>query len=138
MKRCPSPAGEETFILSRSEDRRQKEKAIHERFEQRIEEGLRKIEAGCAARRSDPITIAKRVGSLLGQNSRATGLFETDVIQRPDGGAKLLWHKKEAWRAWAARSEGCYLAQFLEDPAWLIAQPGPPAHLTQRLPEHVR
>ena len=109
VKRCPSPAGEETFILCRSEDRRQKEKAIHERFEQRIEEGLRKIEAGCAARRSDPITIAKRVGGLLGKNSRAAGLFETDVVQRPDGGAKLLWHKRPAWRNWAALSEGCYL-----------------------------
>jgi transposase len=110
VKRCPSPFGaEETFILCRSEDRRQKEKAIHERFERRIEEGLHKIEAGCESHRSDPIAVAKRVGRLLGQNSRAAGLFATDVLRRPDGGAKLLWHKKEAWRSWAALSEGCYL-----------------------------
>ena len=87
-----------------------KEQAIHERFEKRIEEGLKKIEAGCSKRKCDPVTIAKRVGRLLGQNSRAAGLFETDIIKRADGWAKLVWHKVEAWRNWAALSEGCYAA----------------------------
>jgi len=109
VKRCPSPEGEETFILCRSADRRQKEQAIHERFEKRIEEGLKKIAAACAARSCDAITIAKRVGRLLGQNSRAAGWFETDVIQDSDGKTQLLWHKVESWRNWAALSEGCYL-----------------------------
>ena len=31
VKRCPSPDGDETFILCRSEDRRKKEQAMHER-----------------------------------------------------------------------------------------------------------
>ena len=109
VKRCFSPVGDETFILCRSEDRRQKEKAIHERFEKRIEEGLRQIEASCDQRRCNPITIAKRVGSLLGKNSRAAGLFKTDVVKNADGWAKLLWHKVDAWRSWAQLSEGCYL-----------------------------
>lgn len=109
VKRCQSPDGKETFILCRSEDRRTKEKAIHERFEKRIEEGLKKIEVTCSKRKCDAITIAKRVGRLLGQNSRAAGLFETDVIKTADGATKLLWHKVEAWRNWAALSEGCYL-----------------------------
>jgi transposase len=109
VKRCPSPDGNETFILCRSEDRRKKEQAIHERFEKRIEEGLKKIEAGCSKRKCDPITIAQRVGRLLGQNSRAAGLFETEVIKAADGRAKLVWHKVEAWRNWAALSEGCYM-----------------------------
>jgi transposase len=109
VKRCQSPDGDETFILCRSQDRRKKEQAIHERFEKRIEEGLKKIEACCSKRKCDAITIAKRVGRLLGQNSRAAGLFETHVIKTADGTAKLLWHKVEAWRNWAALSEGCYL-----------------------------
>ena len=33
VKACPSPDGEETFILCRSKDRAQKEKAIHDRFD---------------------------------------------------------------------------------------------------------
>ena len=59
--------------------------------------------------RSDPVTIAKRIGRLLGQNSRAAGLFETNVKKRCDGGAKLVWKKIESWRDWAALSEGCYM-----------------------------
>ncbi len=109
VKRCPSPDGDETFILCRSEERRKKEQAIHARFEKRIEEGLRKIEAACSARKCDPITIAKRVGRLLGQNSRAGGLFETDIRKTSDGRTQLVWRKVESWRNWAALSEGCYL-----------------------------
>jgi transposase len=109
VQRCQSPDGDETFILCRSEDRRKKEQAIHERFEKRIEDGLKKIEAACSKRKCDAITIAKRVGRLLGQNSRAAGLFETNVIKTADGRTKLLWHKVEVWRNWAALSEGCYL-----------------------------
>lgn len=109
IKLCPSPNGNETFILCRSSERRQKEKAIHERFEKRIEEGLKAIEAGCAARKHKAVTIAKRLGRLLGKNSRAAGLFETDVIQAPDGRAKLVWKKVQTWRNWAQLTEGCYL-----------------------------
>jgi len=109
VKRCQSPAGDETFILCRSEQRRKKEQAMHERFEKRIEEGLRKIERSCSRRKSNPVTIAKRVGRLLGKNSRAAGLFETDVKKCVNGGAKLVWRKIENWRNWAALSEGCYM-----------------------------
>ena len=98
VKRCQSPEGDETFILCRSQDRRKKEQAIHERFEKRIEEGLQKIEASCSIRKYDVVTIATRVGRLLGQNSRASGLFHTDVKTTSDGRTKLLWHKVEKWR----------------------------------------
>ena len=37
--------------MRRSAQRREKEKAMHERFEKRIEAGLEKIAAGCAKRR---------------------------------------------------------------------------------------
>jgi len=109
VKKCTGPDGKEVFILCRSRDRRQKEKAIHERFEKRIEEGLQKIDVSCRRRKYKPVTIAKRVGRLLGKNSRAAGLFDTDVVQTKDGRAKLIWKKLETWRQWAELSEGCYL-----------------------------
>ncbi|MCK4283419.1 MAG: IS1634 family transposase [Candidatus Brocadiae bacterium] len=109
VKRVTSPDGAETFILCRSEDRREKEKAIHERFAWRIEEGLKQMEASCRKRKYKVVTIAKRLGKLLGRNSRAAGLFETDVVKGPDGGARLVWRKVPAWRRWAELSEGCYL-----------------------------
>lgn len=109
VKRCQSPDGDETFIICRSGDRRNKEQAIHERFERRIEEGLRKIQASCCKRKYDRVTIATRVGRLMGQNSRAAGLFKTQVKKTSDGRTKLLFNKVESWRNWAALSEGCYM-----------------------------
>jgi transposase len=109
VKLCPSPDGDETFVLCRSRDRREKEKAMHGRFEQRIEEGLRRIEASCQKQRLEPVVVAQRLGRLLGQNSRAAGLFHTEVRSAADGRAVLSWKKMDAWRDWAALSEGCYL-----------------------------
>jgi len=109
VKMCASPDGNELFILCRSQDRRCKEKAIHERFEGRIEEGLERIEQSCSVRKHKLVTIAKRVGRLLGRYSRAAGLFKTDVIQDADGRVRLFWEKVVAWRDWAALSEGCYI-----------------------------
>jgi len=109
VKVCRSADGEETFILCRSRQRRGKERAMHRRFEKRIEEGLDKIARSCRKRRYKAVRIAKRVGRLLERNSRAAGLFETDVIEDAQGRAKLVWKKVEAWPDWAALSEGCYL-----------------------------
>ena len=109
VKLCSAPDGDETFVLCRSADRREKEKAMHVRFEKRIEEGLTKIEAACRKKKHKIATIAKRVGKLMGRNSRSAGLFETDIVEDSDGRAKLVWKKIDAWRDWAAISEGCYL-----------------------------
>ena len=109
VKLCPGPEGKETFVLCRSRDRREKEKAMHERFEKRIEEGLQRIEASCQKQRLQPLLVAQRLGRLLGQNSRAAGLFQTEVQMAGDGRAVLIWKKVENWRDWAALSEGCYL-----------------------------
>ena len=109
VKRCPGPEGTETFLLCRSADRKAKERAMHERFEKRIEEGLTKIQTHCQRQRLDKGRIERRVGRLLGQNSRAAGLFEVTVTGDPPGVGQLVWHKREAWRSWATLSEGCYL-----------------------------
>ena len=109
VKRCPGPDGDETFILCRSRARREKEKAMHDRFEKRIEKGLEKIARSCERRRQDPVRIGRRVGALLGSNSRAAGLFDVDVKANGAGRVKLAWKKVDAWRDWATLSEGCYL-----------------------------
>ena len=108
VKRCESPTQDEVFILCRSRDRKEKEKAMHERFERRIEEGLNAITASCEKKKQDPITLARRVGSLLGKNSRSAGLFKVDIEQN-QGRVKVVWSKQDAWRTWANLSEGCYL-----------------------------
>ncbi|HLE81396.1 MAG TPA: IS1634 family transposase, partial [Dehalococcoidia bacterium] len=109
VKLCPGQEGEETFILCRSASRGDKEKAIHDRFEKRIEEGLKKISESCAKKKQKLGVIERRVGRLLGANSRASGLFKVEVRTRQDGGANVAWEKVEAWREWAQLSEGCYM-----------------------------
>ena len=109
VKRCPSPEGKEVFILCRSRERREKEKAMHARFEKRLEEGLEKIAASCRQRRYQVGTIGKRLGRLLQRNSRAARLFDAEGVEGTDGRAKLIWNKVKAWRDWASLSEGCYL-----------------------------
>ena len=108
VKLCPGPDGEETFILCRSARRREKEQAMHERFERRIEAGLEKIAVGCRKRRYKAVMVAERIGRLLERNSRAAGLFTVDVTDNA-GGAEVTWSKVDAWREWSNLSEGCYL-----------------------------
>jgi transposase len=106
---CEAPAGEEVFVLCRSADRRAKERALHARFEKRIEQNLEKMAAGCLKRKQAPLVIAQRVGKLLGANTRAAALFEVVVEEPEPGRARLRWSKREAWRDWSQLSEGCYL-----------------------------
>jgi len=107
--------GSETFILCRSAARREKEKAMHERFEKRIEEGLQSLERRLAKAKKKPdrSQVERQIGRLLGKNSRAAGLFDVQVsdVKREgvSGFLQVTWTKKTAWREWAQLSEGCYL-----------------------------
>jgi transposase len=109
VRLCPAPGGEEVFLLCRSAQRKEKEQAMHERFEERIEEGLEKIVASCAKRKQLPAAVGQRVGRLLGKNSRAAGAFEVKIDPDTDGFAKCQWKRIDRWREWARLSEGCYV-----------------------------
>ncbi len=109
VKLCPSPdGGQETYILCRSEDRREKEKAMHERFEKRIDVALAKVQASCRRGKWKKEVIDRRIGKIMAHNSRAAGLFEVEVKQ-VHGRAVVSWTKNEKWRDWATLNEGCYL-----------------------------
>ncbi len=110
VKLCADPeGGNETFILCRSAARRQKEKAMHDRFEKRIEEGLESLVKLAEKRSMTAVQLSHRVGHLMGRNTRAAGAFKTDVATDAQGNAQLKWEKVPAWQSWASLSEGCYL-----------------------------
>ena len=109
VKLCPGPDEQETFVLCRSADRREKEHAMHARFEQRIETGLQALATGQGRRPLTAGELERRVGKLLGANTRAAGLFDVCVATDADGQTTLTWSKRERWREWAELSEGCYL-----------------------------
>lgn len=80
VKLVPSPEGDETFILARSAERREKEKAIHARFLSRMEAGLQQLKAAMEKGRLRDETVAhRRLGRLQGENSRAAKAFDVTI-----------------------------------------------------------
>ena len=61
------------------------------------------------------MTIAARVGRLLGQNTGAASLFGVKVEAGTTGFARLRWSKVEAWQEWARLSEGLLRAAQQRD-----------------------
>jgi hypothetical protein len=112
-KRCVGPDGIETFVLIRSVERREKERAMHERFARRIEDGLTRLGARVrrARRALDVRRLERQLGRLLERNQRAAGRYVIDFV--PDSthpaGVRLDWSARPEWDDWARWSEGCYV-----------------------------
>jgi len=85
VKFCQGPDGGETFVLCRSVERREKERAMHVRFQQRIEEKLgslqRRMEV--SRKRLDRGPIERQLGRLLGRNSRAADVTRSRFSMTP-------------------------------------------------------
>jgi transposase len=109
VKLCPGPDGDETFILCRSADRREKERAMHRRAAERLEAGLTVLAASCGARSLTVAQVERRVGRLLEKNSRAARLFRVEVSVTENDAAAVTWARHEGWSDWAELSDGCYL-----------------------------
>jgi transposase len=113
VKICGGPDGSETFLLCRSASRSEKEKAMHERFSRRIEEGLqslgRRIEKSQSA--LDRGAVERQIGRLLERNSRASARYSISLTEdkTTPAGAKLKWSTRPEWEDWAKLSEGTYI-----------------------------
>jgi transposase len=114
VKLVPGPEGEETFVLARSADRREKERGMHERFTQRLQAGLERLQAAAqSGRLKDEGTARERLGRLKEQNWRASHVFDVTVqqLKPPEGKARLQikWQRNARFAEWNELSEGCYL-----------------------------
>jgi transposase len=112
VKLTRHPETEETVILCRSADRRNKERAMHDKFSQRIEEALQRLAARLARakKRVDPAVVNRQIGRILQQNQRSAARFA--ITLEPDGcpaGFRLGVAYNDAFDDWAAISEGAYL-----------------------------
>jgi transposase len=112
VKLARHPETNETIILCRSEDRRSKEQAMHDKFSRRIETALVRLAARIARskNRLDPAVVNRRIGRILQQNQRAAARFA--ITLEPDGcpaGFRLVVAHKASFDDWAALSEGAYL-----------------------------
>ncbi len=113
VKICPGPDGSETFLLCRSAARMEKEKAMHERFSKRIEEGLESLTRRIEKSRKllDRGKLERQIGRLLERNSRAAGRYTIAIGEDKAraAGVKLQWSKSSQWEDWAKLSEGTYI-----------------------------
>lgn len=92
-KQCTGPDGAEPFVLIRSVERREKERAMHARFTRRIEDGL------------------ARLGRRLQRARRAAGRYLIELIPAATvpAGVRLEWTARPEWDDWPRWSEGCYV-----------------------------
>ncbi len=113
VKRQASLDGTEVFILCRSADRREKEKAMHDKFQTRIEDALTRMAGRIskARRQLSRGVLERQIGRLLERNGRAAGRYLIDVQEDATvaAGLRLSWRVNEAWDDWAILSEGAYL-----------------------------
>jgi transposase len=114
VKLVPAPTGQETFLLARSADRREKERAMHEKFTTRLEAGLQRLaKAAESGRLKEERLAGERLGRLKERNWRASHVFDV-MIQRlaaPHGKQTLeiTWRRNARFAEWTELSEGCYL-----------------------------
>jgi transposase len=113
VKICRGPDGSETFLLCRSASRSEKEKAIHERFSKRIEEGLQSLGSRIDKSKTalDRGELERQIGRLLERNSRAAARYAISVIEDKGTPArvKLKWNTRSEWDDWAKLTEGTYI-----------------------------
>ena len=110
VKLCKSPEGpDETFVLCRSLGRKEKERAILNRFVARLEDKLIKLaERATKGRIRDKQKVERQIGRLLERNSRAASLFTVTVTDKDN--RLLIDVKKNNERyEWAMETGGSYI-----------------------------
>ena len=113
VKLCAAPdGGQETFILCRSQDRIEKERAMHARFSARIEQALAKLQARIAKskKRLNRDAINRQIGRLLQRNQRAAARFAIALNDADTpAGCVLAVSMQDRFDEWAVLSEGTYV-----------------------------
>jgi transposase len=109
VKKVAIPQGEETYILCRTVGRKEKEKAIRNRFSTRMEDALkclaRTIETG---RLKDRNKMERRLGRIQAGHPQVNDLYEVAFRQTREG-VRLQWSIKEDRRLWHGLREGTYM-----------------------------
>jgi transposase len=109
VKQVPVPPGEETYILCRTEGRKEKEKAIGKRFSTRMELALQRLQKTIAAGRlKDRNKMERRLGKIQARHSPVNDLFDVALRDTPEG-VRLFWEIKKERKTWRDLREGAYM-----------------------------
>jgi transposase len=109
VKCVPMPGGEETYVLCRTAARREKERAIRNRFSGRIEKALAGLSKRVAeGKLKDRNKIERRLGRIQASHPQVADLYEMGVVQE-ESGLRVQWRMLPERRAWREAREGAYL-----------------------------
>ena len=109
VKKVSVPQGEETYVLCRTSGRKEKERAIRNRFSGRMEDALNRlgksIETG---RLKDRNKMERRLGRIQATHSQVNDLYDIALRDTSDG-IRLFWEIKEDRKVWRGLREGAYM-----------------------------
>jgi len=109
VKQVAIPKGEETYILCRTAARKEKEKAIRNRFSTRMEEALQRLAKSIeTGRLKDRNKMERRLGRIQARHPQVSDLYEVALRDTRDG-VRLQWSIKEDRQVWRGLREGAYM-----------------------------
>lgn len=120
---------EDVLLLCRSEERRQKEVAMHELFAGRIEKSLQSLARRLSRCRkpAKPAQAQRQIGRILERNQRSAGFFEIRCEAAPENpsGLSLSWSRVAEKEKQADLSDGCYvlrtnIREWKEEDIWSL------------------
>jgi transposase len=109
VKKVSIPEGEETYILCRTSGRKEKEKAIRNRFSNSMETALKGLEKAIVkGRLKDRNKMERRLGKIQARHPQVNDLYDVALKDTAEG-VRLLWQIKEDRKNWRESREGAYL-----------------------------
>jgi transposase len=109
VKQVAVPQGEETYILCRTDGRKEKEKAIRKRFSTRMELALQRLQKTIATGRlKDRHKMERRLGKIQARHSQVNDLFAVALRDTPEG-VRLFWEIQKERQTWRDLREGAYM-----------------------------
>jgi transposase len=109
VKQIRIPGGEETYILCRTAGRKEKEKAIRNRFVAKIEKALVGLQKRIAeGKLRDRFKMERNLGRIQAAHPQVADLYEMAVKDSKEG-PRLIWRQKPEQQQWLEAREGAYL-----------------------------
>jgi transposase len=109
IKKVSIPQGEETYILCRTSGRKEKEKAIRNRFSNAMETALKGLErAIVTGRLKDRNKMERRLGKIQARHPQVNDLYDLALKDTAEG-VRLFWELKEDRKDWRESREAAYL-----------------------------
>ena len=109
IKQVTIPQGEETYLLCRTAGRKEKEKAMRNRFSARMEDALDRLAKTIAGGRlKDRHKMERRLGRIQANHSQVNDLYEVGLRDTSEG-VRFTWKMKQDRKQWRELREGAYM-----------------------------